>query len=141
MDFVRGYLMGRFGGFGSTAGARRAVHITVAVAATSALMTMSAMADTSSASKKSTKHSSHQSSSSSTATASAKPGDTCKPTPDQAGIGMRALQTELMVAGLKCSAEQWNNFTAKFKKTLKTDADRLQKAFSKAYGKSGPSEM
>ena len=62
-------------------------------------------------------------------------------TPEQASIGIRALQTELMVAGLKCSAEQWNSFTAKFKATLKTDADRMQRLFSKSYGKSGASEM
>jgi len=68
------------------------------------------------------------------------PGE-CRPTPDQASVGMRALQTELMVAGLKCSAEQWNLFTAKFKTTIKSDADRLQRLFIKAYGKGGPSEM
>jgi len=142
MDFVRERLMGRFGGLGSAAGSRRTVHFAVAFAAASALMTASAFADTSSSTKKSTKHSSsHHTSSPSTAAASAKPGDTCKPTPDQAGIGIRALQTELMVAGLKCSAEQWNSFTAKFKTTLKLDADRLQKAFSKAYGKSGSTQM
>ena len=133
--------MGRFGGFGSAAGSRRAVHLAVAVAATSALMSASALADTSTTTKKTTKHSTHHTSSSSSSAASAKPGDTCKPTPDQAGIGIRALQTELMVAGLKCSAEQWNNFTAKFKTMLKTDADRLQHAFAKAYGRSGSSEM
>ena len=65
----------------------------------------------------------------------------CQPTPDQASIGIRALQTELMVAGLKCSAEQWNIFTAKFKATIKTDADRMQKLFSKSYGKSGPNQL
>ena len=130
--------MGRFGGFGPAAGSRRAVHMAVALAAMSALMSASALADTSTTTKK-TKHSSHHASSS-TETA-AKPGDTCKPTPEQASIGIRALQTELMVAGLKCSAEQWNNFTAKFKATLKTDADRMQRLFSKSYGKSGPSEM
>jgi hypothetical protein len=131
--------MGRFGGFGSAAGSRRAVHIAVAVAATSALMTASAFADTSSSTKK-TKHSSHHSSHTTEAAAS-KPGDTCKPTPDQASIGIRALQTELMVAGLKCSAEQWNSFTAKFKATLKTDADRMQHLFAKSYGKSGSNQM
>lgn len=68
------------------------------------------------------------------------PGE-CQPTPDQASVGIRALQTELMVAGLKCSAEQWNLFTAKFKATIKSDADRLQRLFVKAYGKSGPNEM
>jgi len=129
--------MGRFGGFGFAAGPRRAVHLAIAVAATSVLMTASALADT--PTKKTTKHTTHHTASSSTA--SAKPGDTCKPTPDQAGIGIRALQTELMVAGLKCSAEQWNNFTAKFKTTLKIDADRLQHAFAKAYGKGGSNQM
>ncbi|HEX4506224.1 MAG TPA: hypothetical protein VH722_10880 [Alphaproteobacteria bacterium] len=133
--------MGRLGGFGSVAGSRRTIHWAVAIAVASALMTASALADTSTATKKTTKHSTHHTSSSSTAAASAKPGDTCKPTPDQAGIGIRALQTELMVAGLKCSAEKWNSFTAKFKTMLKTDADRLQHAFAKAYGKSGSSEM
>ncbi len=46
-----------------------------------------------------------------------------------------------MVAGLKCSAEQWNTFTAKFKATIKTDADRMQKLFSKSYGKGGANQM
>jgi hypothetical protein len=101
-------------------------------------MTMSALADTATT-KKTTKHSSHHSHTSEAA--SSKPGDTCKPTPDQASIGIRALQTELMVAGLKCSAEQWNNFTAKFKTTLKTDAQRLQHLFAKSYGRSGSTEM
>ncbi len=129
--------MGRLAGIGPA----RGIGLALAVAATSALMSASALADTTSATPKKTKHSSHHSSSSSTAVASAKPGDTCKPTPDQASIGIRALQTELMVAGLKCSAEQWNSFTAKFKATLKTDADRMQHLFSKSYGKTGASEM
>jgi len=72
--------------------------------------------------------------------APAKPGE-CKVTPDQASIGIRALQTELMVAGLKCGAEEWNNFTAKFKTTMKTDADRMQHLFSKTYGKGGATHM
>lgn len=133
--------MGRFAGFGPAGALRRGLYVTVAVAAASALMAVPASADTPS---KKTKHSSHHSSSassSSTAAASSKPGDTCKPTAEQASIGIRALQTELMVAGLKCSAEQWNSFTAKFKATLKTDADRMQRLFAKAYGKSGPTQM
>jgi hypothetical protein len=65
----------------------------------------------------------------------------CRATPEQTSIGIRALQTELMVAGLKCSAEQWNNFTAKFKTVIKTDADRMQRLFSKTYGKSGATQM
>ncbi len=71
----------------------------------------------------------------------AKPASGCGPTPDQASIGIRALQTELMVAGLKCSADQWNSFTAKFKATIRNDADRLQHLFSKSYGKAGPNRM
>jgi hypothetical protein len=130
--------MGRLAGFGSAAGMRRGVVLAFAMGSTVALMTASALADTTPVPKK-TKHSSHHSSSADTA--SSKPGDTCKPTPDQASIGIRALQTELMVAGLKCSAEQWNSFTAKFKATLKSDADRMQHLFSKSYGKSGPNEM
>lgn len=65
----------------------------------------------------------------------------CQPTPDQASIGIRALQTELMVAGLKCSAEQWNDFTRKFKTTIKSNADRMQSLFRKAYGNSGATRM
>ena len=66
---------------------------------------------------------------------------TCGPTPERSSIGIRALQTELMVAGLKCSAEEWNSFTAKFQATIKKDADRMQGVFAKAYGKSGASHM
>ena len=66
----------------------------------------------------------------------------CAPTSDQASVAIRALQTELMVAGLKCSADQWNAFTAKFKSTIKNDADRLQSLFKKTYGpKGGASQM
>jgi hypothetical protein len=65
----------------------------------------------------------------------------CKPTPEQMSIGMRVLQTELMVAGLKCSADQWNSYTAKFKTTIKLDADRMQKLFKKHYGKAGETRM
>jgi hypothetical protein len=65
----------------------------------------------------------------------------CHATPDRTSIGIRALQTELMVAGLKCSAEQWNTFTAKFKTTIKTDADRMQRLFAKSYGKAGATHM
>src|SRR5579859_4746110 len=83
----------------------------------------------------------HKSKGASGAVASATPSDGCKQTPDQASIGMRALQTELMVAGLKCSADGWNNFTAKFKTVIKTDADRLQHLFNKTYGKGGATHM
>ncbi len=130
--------MGRFAGFSSAAGSRRGVALALAAAATSALLTTSALADTAPAPKK-TKHTHH--SSATTTTVAAKPGDGCKVTPDNASIGIRALQTELMVAGLKCSAEQWNSFTAQFKATIKMDADRMQHLFSKAYGKSGPNQM
>jgi hypothetical protein len=75
-------------------------------------------------------------------TSSAKPEtESCKTTPERSSIGIRALQTELMVAGLKCSAEEWNNFTAKFKTTIKSDADRMQKLFVKTYGSTGPNRM
>lgn len=131
--------MGRFAGSGSAAGTRRGVALALAIVSTSALFTASALADSTDAPKK-TKHT-HHSSTASTSTASAKPADGCKVTPDQASIGIRALQTELMVAGLKCSAEQWNSFTAKFKATIKMDADRMQHLFSKSYGKSGPNQM
>jgi len=130
--------MGRFAGFGSAAGTRRGVTLALAIAATTALITTSALAESTKDVPKKTKHTTHQSSAS---TAAAKPGDTCKVTPDNASIGIRALQTELMVAGLKCSAEQWNSFTAQFKATIKMDADRMQHLFSKSYGKSGASQM
>jgi hypothetical protein len=132
--------MGRFTGFGSAAGTRRGVTLALAIAATTALITTSALADTApTPAPKKTKHTHHAAAAS--ATAAAKPGDLCKVTPDNASIGIRALQTELMVAGLKCSAEQWNSFTAQFKATIKMDADRMQHLFSKSYGKSGASQM
>jgi hypothetical protein len=131
--------MGRFAGFGSATGKWQGVALAVAIVSSSALLTASALADTTDAPKK-TKHI-HHSSATTTATAPAKPGDGCKVTPDNASIGIRALQTELMVAGLKCSAEQWNSFTAQFKATIKMDADRMQHLFSKSYGKSGASQM
>ena len=65
----------------------------------------------------------------------------CVPTPDQASVGIRALQTELMVAGIKCSAERWNSFARQFKTTIKADADRLQSLFRKRYGRAGPTRM
>jgi len=130
--------MGRFAGFGSAACTRQGVALALAIVSTSALFTASALADTTDAPKK-TKHTHHTSATASTAPA--KPGDGCKVTPDNASIGIRALQTELMVAGLKCSAEQWNNFTAQFKATIKMDADRMQHLFSKSYGKSGANQM
>jgi hypothetical protein len=130
--------MGRFAGFGSAAGKWQGVALMAAVASISALLSASTLADTTDAAKK-TKHTHH--SSATTTTAAAKPGDGCKVTPDNASIGIRALQTELMVAGLKCSAEQWNSFTAQFKATIKMDADRMQHLFSKSYGKSGANQM
>lgn len=144
--------MGRFWGSNSTMTAR--TGLAIAIVAASAVFTVSAFADTSAAAsttphkaKTSSKSSSSSTSKSASSTRkSAKsvpalaPGE-CGPTPDQASIGMRALQTELMVAGLKCSADQWNNFTAKFKAVIKLDADRLQRVFSKAYGKGGQTEM
>src|SRR3981081_2447733 len=65
----------------------------------------------------------------------------CVPTSDQASVGIRALQTELMVAGLNCSAAQWNSFTSRCKATIKNDADRLQSLFRKTYGAKAASQM
>ncbi len=112
------------------------------IMASTAAFTTSAFADTATApaTAHKTKHASTKKSSSSKTAKALGPGE-CGPTPDQASIGLRALQTELMVAGLKCSADQWNSFTAKFKATIKTDADRLQHVFAKAYGKGGGNQM
>ena len=85
-------------------------------------------------------HKAKTASKSPTAPAKAETG-LCKTTPERSSIGIRALQTELMVAGLKCSAEEWNNFTAKFKTTIKSDADRMQRLFVKTYGNSGSTRM
>jgi len=138
--------MGRFWGLNSTLTARTGLAVAL-LGATTALA-VPALADTS-AGASATPHKAKSTKSASTTAKSTKstksappaaPGE-CGPTPDQASIGMRALQTELMVTGLKCSAEQWNSFTAKFKTVIKQDADRLQKVFAKAYGKSGQTEM
>jgi hypothetical protein len=118
--------------------------LAVVIVAASTALAASAFADTSTSTSTAPHKAKHSSKSSSSSTAKSKaplaPGE-CGPTPDQASIGMRALQTELMVAGLKCSADQWNSFTAKFKATIKQDADRLQKVFSKSYGKGGANQM
>ena len=62
----------------------------------------------------------------------------CEPTADQAAVGMRVLQSEFMIAGLKCGAEQWNAFNAKFQTTLKKDGERLTGLFRKTYMLSSP---
>ncbi len=121
--------------------ARKGLVVAMFMASTAAF-TASAFADTTTgpATSHKVKHASSTKPSSPKTAKALAPGE-CGPTPDQASIGLRALQTELMVAGLKCSADQWNSFTAKFKATIKTDADRLQHVFAKAYGKGGASQM
>jgi hypothetical protein len=131
--------MGRLAGLDLVVGTRRSAVLALAIASASALITVPAHADAHVATHK-TKHSTHHSVAPAT-TAAKGPQDGCKVTPDNASIGIRALQTELMVAGLKCSAEQWNAFTTKFKTTIKADADRMQHLFSKSYGKSGGNQM
>jgi len=131
--------MGRFAGLDLVAGTRRGAVLALAIASATATITVSAHADAPVAPTK-TKHTTHHSTKPAT-TAAKGPADGCKVTPDNASIGIRALQTELMVAGLKCSAEQWNAFTSKFKTTIKADADRMQHLFSKSYGKGGPNQM
>ena len=132
--------MGRLAGLDLVVGTRRGAVLALAIASATAMITVSAHADTPAPAHK-TKHSTTHNSTTPAATATKGTPDGCKVTPDQASIGIRALQTELMVAGLKCSAEQWNAFTAKFKTTIKADADRMQKLFSKSYGKSGANQM
>lgn len=126
--------MGRFWGFNTMVNASRGFALALVIASAAATISGPLQAET-----QKTKHATHKAAPAKQA-AKVAPGD-CQPTPDQASIGIRALQTELMVAGLKCSAEQWNAFTTKFKTTIKTDADRMQRLFSKAYGKSGGNQM
>ncbi len=123
--------MDRFSGTSVRLASPRGVTVALAIASVIAL---SAVAGTAQAST-------HKKAEHTKAAETKADPDGCKPTPEQASIGIRALQTELMVAGLKCSAEEWNNFTATFKNTIKKDADRLQSVFRKAYGKGGSSEM
>ena len=137
--------MGRFEGWNILPGASRSLALALLLAS-AALVISSPVQAEAQAHASSTQPVKHKAKPASAPTAQASkvskaPPGGCQPTPDQASIGIRALQTELMVAGLKCSAEQWNIFTAKFKATIKTDADRMQKLFSKSYGKSGPNLM
>lgn len=127
--------MGRFRGFNIMVNAPRGLALALIVASAAAMISAPLQAETQKA-----KHTTHSSATPAKQAAKVPPGG-CQPTPDQASIGIRALQTELMVAGLKCSAEKWNAFTAKFKTTIKTDADRMQRLFSKSYGKSGANQM
>ena len=132
--------MGRFGDFRMMLTAQRGLALALIVASATMISAPSWAESTKSAEPSKTKHAKHSAAPASQAAKVVPPGG-CQPTPDQASIGIRALQTELMVAGLKCSAEQWNAFTTKFKTTIKIDADRMQKLFSKAYGKSGANQM
>ncbi len=134
--------MGRFKGWKISPDTPRglALALILASAAWAISSPVQAEAQAQAAPVKPVKHSAKHASAPAAQVSKVAPGG-CQPTPDQASIGIRALQTELMVAGLKCSAEQWNAFTAKFKATIKTDADRMQKLFSKSYGKSGSNQM
>jgi hypothetical protein len=134
-------LMGRIRGFQMMLNAPRGLALALIVASAAATLSAPLRAEsTKSAEPTKTKHATHRAAPAKQ-TAKVVPPGGCQPTPEQASIGIRALQTELMVAGLKCSAEQWNTFTTKFKTTIKIDADRMQKLFSKAYGKSGANQM
>ena len=124
--------MGRFSGASITLKSRQGLAASLAV---TALITFAGLACSNGADA-----ATHKKAATSKAAPKDEPG-ACKPTAEQASIGIRALQTELMVAGLKCSADQWNIFTAQFKATIKKDADRMQSVFRKAYGKSGAGEM
>jgi hypothetical protein len=124
--------MGRFSGASITLKSRQSLAASLAV---TALITFAGLACSNGADA-----ATHKKAATSKAAPKDEPG-ACKPTAEQASIGIRALQTELMVAGLKCSADQWNIFTAQFKATIKKDADRMQSVFRKAYGKSGAGEM
>jgi hypothetical protein len=132
--------MGRFRGFQMMLNAPRGLALALIVASAAATISAPLRAESTKSAEPSKKHAKHSAAPASQAAKVVPPGG-CQPTPDQASIGIRALQTELMVAGLKCSAEQWNAFTTKFKTTIKIDADRMQKLFSKAYGKSGANQM
>ena len=132
-------LMGRFGDFRMMLTAQRGLALALIVASATMISAPSWAESTKSAEPAKAKHTKHTAAP--VNQAAKVPAGGCQPTADQASIGIRALQTELMVAGLKCSAEQWNAFTTKFKTTIKVDADRMQKLFSKAYGKSGANQM
>ncbi len=123
--------MGRLLGAKVRPGSRPSVGAAMAI---TAVVTMAAVGISGGAQASTHKKASHKTET------NEEPG-ACKPTPEQASIGIRALQTELMVAGLKCSAEKWNAFTAQFRTTIKKDADRMQSVFRKAYGKGGSTEM
>jgi hypothetical protein len=135
--------MGRFEGWNISLGAPRSLALALVLASAALVISSPVHAEAQASPTQPVKHKAKHASTPATevSKASKTPPGGCQPTPDQASIGIRALQTELMVAGLKCSAEQWNAFTAKFKATIKTDADRMQRLFSKSYGKSGPNQM
>lgn len=66
----------------------------------------------------------------------------CAQPEEMQAIRIRALQTELMLAGLSCNGRQhYNHFVRSFRSELKTYATALRSYFHRAYGKSGENEM
>lgn len=63
----------------------------------------------------------------------------CYTAVEAGAVGVRQLQTELMVAALKCHnhgyAPMYNAFVGKFRPNLSRNADVLRAHFSRAYGR------
>jgi hypothetical protein len=64
---------------------------------------------------------------------------------DKAAFNFRHLQVELVVAALSCGRTDlkadYNKFIGKFRRTLKTNAQRLKIYFARSYGARGTQEM
>ncbi|MGD9537258.1 MAG: hypothetical protein AB7P52_06115 [Alphaproteobacteria bacterium] len=60
----------------------------------------------------------------------------CADTADYSALSVRVLQSDLLIAGLRCRAHsQYNSFVRKFAPTLQVHGENLQKFFRTQYGK------
>lgn len=62
----------------------------------------------------------------------------CASDADYAALSLRVLQSDLLVAGLRCRKPgKYNDFVVKFKNELKTNGGALKKYFAKRHGGGG----
>lgn len=66
----------------------------------------------------------------------------CASDADYAALSLRVLQSDLLVAGLRCrKASKYNDFVTRFKTELKSNGGTLKKYYSKRYGGGGKRQL
>ena len=67
---------------------------------------------------------------------------TCADTQDYGALSVRVLQSDLLVAGLRCRAHgKYNSFVQKFSPVLQVHGENLQKFFRTQYGKGSTKKL